>query len=221
MWHPSWTLYLISHRLVNSQFLKFFHNFSTLEGTCEGNMKYFWAVLTVLAVSTPQAGLLGHSEQCVWDVRQKAVQVKHVHLFWRCLRLWINLVGPFFQSRPTDRPLLKTINTVKNNKIKLLDLFYFNNMLTLSWKKWSVTRTTQTRMNTDDNLLTAFMRTIRSRTEKHQCRRFLTSKPKTRHGPHLYRDTRNHTTVMITSFLKTTYVEFFFLFSLHTKGVKL
>lgn len=62
-------------------------------------------VLTVVPVVGPRAGLLGHGEQGVRNIGQKAVQVKHVDLLWHDLRLLVHLTGPFLQLRPADLTL--------------------------------------------------------------------------------------------------------------------
>lgn len=65
-------------------------------------------LLTVMPVTGPWTWLLGHGEQGVGDVGQKAVQVKHVCLHGRSLRLLVHLIGPFLQLGLADLTLEHT-----------------------------------------------------------------------------------------------------------------
>ena len=58
-----------------------------------------------MTVTGPGAWLLGHGEQGIRDVRQEAVQVKHVGFCWHSFRLVVHLIGPFFQLSPGDLTL--------------------------------------------------------------------------------------------------------------------
>lgn len=55
--------------------------------------------LTAVALIPPGAGLLGHGEQRVRDVRQEAVQLR------QRVRLLVHLIGPFLQTRPPNGSL--------------------------------------------------------------------------------------------------------------------
>lgn len=72
--------------------------------------------LTVVSVTGPGTGFLGHGEQSVGDVRQKAVQVKHMGLYWGNFRLLGQMTGPSVQLGLAGLPLehnrhkFKTLN---------------------------------------------------------------------------------------------------------------
>lgn len=70
-----------------------------------------------MSVTGPWTRLLCHGEQGVGDVGQKAVQVKHVCLHGRSLRLLVHLIGPFLQLGLADLTLERISQTISNQPL--------------------------------------------------------------------------------------------------------
>lgn len=80
--------------------------------------------LTVVTVTGPGTWLLCHGEQGVRDVRQEAVQVKHVGLHRCGFRVLIHLIGPLLRLGLADLTLKHISQRSKQNlaSVKIPDL---------------------------------------------------------------------------------------------------